>query len=197
MALTAALWSDHTLCASITWCAHCLCFGTACAHRVCELLVCRLLVLTAIVTWSLCPLHILDHTPQVADAILANEMFSHYDRNHIARLCENAGLYQRALEHYQVWRAVALTAAIMPCTSMRPAVEHRAQCTGPCLRCGQQADPTVPARARALPDTCPRAHCSSQNPCTSTMNGLNKRHAAGCACSRTRATCLQCASTAS
>jgi hypothetical protein len=39
---------------------------------------------------------------QVADAILANEMFSHYDRTHVARLCENAGLYQRALEHYQV-----------------------------------------------------------------------------------------------
>eukprot|EP00953_Heterococcus_sp_UTEX-ZZ885_P025002 13620-Heterococcus_DN1.PRE.2 len=40
-------------------------------------------------------------TKPVADAILANEMFSHYDRTHVARLCENAGLYQRALEHYQ------------------------------------------------------------------------------------------------
>lgn len=38
--------------------------------------------------------------PQVADAILANVMFSHYDRAHIAQLCENAGLLQRALEHY-------------------------------------------------------------------------------------------------
>ena len=27
-------------------------------------------------------------------------MFSHYDKPHIARLCEQAGLYQRALEHY-------------------------------------------------------------------------------------------------
>lgn len=38
---------------------------------------------------------------KVADAILDNEMFSHYDRTHVAKLCENAGLYQRALEHYR------------------------------------------------------------------------------------------------
>ncbi|KAL0060881.1 Clathrin heavy chain [Marasmius tenuissimus] len=40
------------------------------------------------------------HAPQVADAILGNEMFSHYDRPRIANLCEKAGLLQRALEHY-------------------------------------------------------------------------------------------------
>ncbi|KAL1921362.1 uncharacterized protein VTP21DRAFT_11078 [Calcarisporiella thermophila] len=40
------------------------------------------------------------HAPQVADAILGNNMFTHYDRNTIAPLCERAGLYQRALEHY-------------------------------------------------------------------------------------------------
>ncbi|KAI9012382.1 hypothetical protein DFJ74DRAFT_710372 [Hyaloraphidium curvatum] len=40
------------------------------------------------------------HAPQVADAILGNNMFSHYDRSYIAQLCEKAGLYQRALEHY-------------------------------------------------------------------------------------------------
>ncbi|KAJ3152832.1 hypothetical protein HDU89_001035 [Geranomyces variabilis] len=40
------------------------------------------------------------HTPQVADAILGNEMFTHYDRAYIGGLCEKAGLYQRALEHY-------------------------------------------------------------------------------------------------
>ena len=39
-------------------------------------------------------------TPQVADAILGNEMFSHYDKQAIARLCEQNGLMQRALEHY-------------------------------------------------------------------------------------------------
>jgi len=33
--------------------------------------------------------------PQVAEAILGNEMFTHYDRTHIAQLCEKAGLYQR------------------------------------------------------------------------------------------------------
>ncbi|KAI9795364.1 MAG: hypothetical protein M1833_007212 [Piccolia ochrophora] len=39
------------------------------------------------------------NAPQVADAILGNEMFSHYDKPRISRLCENAGLYQRALEN--------------------------------------------------------------------------------------------------
>jgi clathrin heavy chain len=40
------------------------------------------------------------NAPQVADAILSNKMFTHYDRNSVAQLCEKAGLYQRALEHY-------------------------------------------------------------------------------------------------
>lgn len=40
------------------------------------------------------------HAPQVADAILGNEMFTFYDQGYIAQLCERAGLYQRALEHY-------------------------------------------------------------------------------------------------
>ncbi|PBP22624.1 clathrin heavy chain [Diplocarpon rosae] len=40
------------------------------------------------------------NAPQVADAILGNDMFSHYDRARIAALCEQAGLAQRALEHY-------------------------------------------------------------------------------------------------
>ncbi len=35
------------------------------------------------------------HAPQVADAIMGNEMFHHYDRSYIAALCEKAGLYQR------------------------------------------------------------------------------------------------------
>jgi clathrin heavy chain len=41
------------------------------------------------------------HAPQVADAILGNGMFSHYDRPRIANLAERAGLMQRALEHYE------------------------------------------------------------------------------------------------
>lgn len=32
---------------------------------------------------------------QVADAILGNQMFTHYDKAHIAQLCEKAGLLQR------------------------------------------------------------------------------------------------------
>jgi clathrin heavy chain len=39
------------------------------------------------------------NAPQVADAILGNEMFSHYDKARIAQLCEGAGLLTRALEH--------------------------------------------------------------------------------------------------
>ena len=35
------------------------------------------------------------HAPQVADAILGNEMFTHYDRPRISNLCEKAGLLQR------------------------------------------------------------------------------------------------------
>ena len=39
------------------------------------------------------------NAPQVADAILGNEMFSYYDKPRISQLCENAQLYQRALEN--------------------------------------------------------------------------------------------------
>ena len=41
----------------------------------------------------------LRNAPQVADAILGNEMFSYYDKPRIAGLCEGAGLIQRALEN--------------------------------------------------------------------------------------------------
>lgn len=41
----------------------------------------------------------LQGAPQVADAILGNGMFSHYDKARIAQLCEQAGLLTRALEH--------------------------------------------------------------------------------------------------
>src|SRR6202044_2586282 len=41
----------------------------------------------------------LRNAPQVADAILGNEMFSYYDRARIAAMCEAAGLIQRALEN--------------------------------------------------------------------------------------------------
>jgi clathrin heavy chain len=38
------------------------------------------------------------HAPQVADAILGNEMFTHYDKPRIANLCQQAGLLQRVSE---------------------------------------------------------------------------------------------------
>lgn len=56
--------------------------------------------------------------PQVADAIMGNQMFTHYDRAHIAQLCESAGLLQRALEHYtdiyDIKRAVVHTHMLNP-----------------------------------------------------------------------------------
>ena len=38
--------------------------------------------------------------PNVADAILGQGKLTHYDRPRIAQLCEKAGLYMRALQHY-------------------------------------------------------------------------------------------------
>eukprot|EP00111_Clytia_hemisphaerica_P010235 TCONS_00029917-protein len=56
--------------------------------------------------------------PQVADAILGNQMVTHYDRAHIAQLCEQAGLLQRALEHYtdiyDIKRAIVHTQVLNP-----------------------------------------------------------------------------------
>ncbi|CAL5424607.1 unnamed protein product [Camellia sinensis] len=56
--------------------------------------------------------------PNVADAILANGMFSHYDRPRIAQLSEKAGLYVRALQHYtelsDIKRVIVNTHAIEP-----------------------------------------------------------------------------------
>ena len=55
---------------------------------------------------------------QVADAIMGNQMFTHYDKAHIAQLCEKAGLLQRALEHYtdiyDIKRAVVHTHMLNP-----------------------------------------------------------------------------------
>ncbi|GFS33553.1 clathrin, heavy chain [Actinidia rufa] len=56
--------------------------------------------------------------PNVADAILANGIFSHYDRPCIAQFCEKAGLYVRALQHYyefpDIKRVIVNTHAIEP-----------------------------------------------------------------------------------
>ncbi len=57
-------------------------------------------------------------TPAVADAILANGVLTHYDRPRIAQLCEKAGLYMRALQHYSdlpdIKRVIVNTHAIDP-----------------------------------------------------------------------------------
>eukprot|EP00798_Chlamydomonas_sp_ICE-L_P023296 gene23296-30532_t len=56
--------------------------------------------------------------PQVADAILANGTLTHYDRPRVAQMCEKAGLYMRALQHYtdlvDIKRTMANTHAIDP-----------------------------------------------------------------------------------
>nr|AQQ11752.1 clathrin heavy chain 2 [Chara australis] len=56
--------------------------------------------------------------PKVAEAILATRMITHYDRPRIAQLCEKAGLYHRALEHYtdlmDIKRVVVNTHSISP-----------------------------------------------------------------------------------
>jgi clathrin heavy chain len=61
--------------------------------------------------------------PQVADAILGNQMLHHYDRAHVAQLCEKAGLLQRALEHYtdlyDIKRAVVHTTMLQPDVSVQ------------------------------------------------------------------------------
>ena len=38
--------------------------------------------------------------PNVAEGIFQLNLFTHYDRERVARLCEQAGLYGRALQNY-------------------------------------------------------------------------------------------------
>eukprot|EP01127_Copromyxa_protea_P002769 TRINITY_DN1272_c0_g1_i1.p1 TRINITY_DN1272_c0_g1~~TRINITY_DN1272_c0_g1_i1.p1 ORF type:complete len:1717 (+),score=471.10 TRINITY_DN1272_c0_g1_i1:887-6037(+) len=38
--------------------------------------------------------------PHIANALFENNLFSFYDKQHIAHLCEQVGFYQRALQHY-------------------------------------------------------------------------------------------------
>ncbi|OLL25481.1 putative clathrin heavy chain [Neolecta irregularis DAH-3] len=58
------------------------------------------------------------NAPQVADAILGNAMYHHFDKAKIAALCEKVGLVQRALEYYEnpsdIKRVVVRTEAISP-----------------------------------------------------------------------------------
>jgi len=49
---------------------------------------------------KLLEINLIGGAPQVADAIMQNGILTHYDRPHIAKMCERAGMWQRAAEHY-------------------------------------------------------------------------------------------------
>lgn len=58
----------------------------------------------------------LTHAPQVAEAILGNEMFTHFDKGRIASLCEQANLPQKALELYEDPEAIKRVVVNIPGT---------------------------------------------------------------------------------
>jgi clathrin heavy chain len=49
---------------------------------------------------KLLEINLIGGAPQVADAIMQQGMLTHYDRPHVGKLCERAGMWQRAAEHY-------------------------------------------------------------------------------------------------
>jgi len=49
---------------------------------------------------KLLEINLIGGAPQVADAIMQQGTLTHYDRAHVAKLCERAGMWQRAAEHY-------------------------------------------------------------------------------------------------
>jgi len=49
---------------------------------------------------KLLEINLIGGAPQVADAIMQNGVLTHYDRPHVGKLCEKAGMWQRAAEHY-------------------------------------------------------------------------------------------------
>ncbi|KAI1805980.1 clathrin heavy chain [Daldinia bambusicola] len=56
------------------------------------------------------------NAPQVADAILGNNLFSHFDKARIGSLCEQTGLYQKALELYEDPAAIKRVIVAIPGT---------------------------------------------------------------------------------
>ncbi|KAN0075665.1 hypothetical protein V8E54_006935 [Elaphomyces granulatus] len=82
------------------------------------------------------------NAPQVADAILGNEIFTYYDKDRISRLCENAGLIQRALENTDdsasIKRNIVRTDKLTPEWLMnyfgRLSVEQSVECMDEMLR---------------------------------------------------------------
>lgn len=67
---------------------------------------------------KLLEINLMGGMPNVADAILEQKMFSHYDKKRIGQLCEQVGLYTRALESYtdvaDVKRVITQAAAMNP-----------------------------------------------------------------------------------
>ncbi|CAK7563496.1 MAG: Clathrin heavy chain [Sporothrix epigloea] len=57
------------------------------------------------------------NAPQVADAILSNQMFTYFDKAPIAKLCEQAGLYRWALDLYEEPAAVKRVVINVPGTA--------------------------------------------------------------------------------
>jgi len=49
---------------------------------------------------KLLEINLIGGAPNVADAIMQNGVLTHYDRPHVGKLCERAGMWQRAAEHY-------------------------------------------------------------------------------------------------
>merc|ERR1712238_215174 len=49
---------------------------------------------------KLLEINLVGGAPQVADAIMQNGILTQYDRAHVGKLCERAGMWQRAAEHY-------------------------------------------------------------------------------------------------
>jgi len=49
---------------------------------------------------KLLEINLIGGAPQVADAIMQNGILTHYDRASVGKLCEKAGMWQRAAEHY-------------------------------------------------------------------------------------------------
>lgn len=49
---------------------------------------------------KLLEINLIGGAPNVADAIMQSAVLTHYDRPHVGKLCERAGMWQRAAEHY-------------------------------------------------------------------------------------------------
>lgn len=100
--------------------------------------------------------------PQVADAIMANGALTHYDRPRIAQLCEKAGLYMRALQHYSdlpdIKRVIINTHAIDPQQLVEFFGSLSAEWALECLKVG--------SAFLAESDVCPLGERCTLDPCT-------------------------------